>query len=165
MRKSIIHNQAGFTFIEWVIFVAILCIVAALTYPKLQQIREKTREAATQANIRAIKTAISIYYGEHEGIWPTTLDVNDKTPEYGFGNYLSVMPKVVVTHPADPARSPAGNKVTYNSFKDEPSLGNQESYGTGWRYDGPGQSNTGRIWVNSSYFDTNGVSYTTYGYQ
>ena len=165
MRKSIINSQAGFTFIELVIFVAILGIVAALAYPKLQQIREKTREAATRANICAIKAAISIYYGEHEGIWPTTLDVNDKTPGYGFGNYLLVMPKVLVTHPADPSQSPAGNKVTYKSFKDEPSLENPESYGTGWRYDGPGQSNTGRIWINSSYSDINGDSYTTYGYQ
>jgi len=165
MKKNIIHSQAGFTFIELVIFAAILGIVAALAYPKIQGIREKTREAATRANISAIKAAISIYYGEHEGIWPTTLDVKDKTPGYGFGNYLSAMPKVLVTHPSDPSKSPEGSKVTYKSFADEPSLENSESYGTGWRYDGIGQSNTGRIWINSSYSDTNGVSYTTYGYQ
>jgi len=164
MRK-LFQQEEGFTFIELAIFVAILGIIAALAYPYFQELREKAREAATKANISAIKAAISIYYGDHEGIWPTTLDVTDKTPGYGFGDYLPVMPKVLVTHPADPAKSPAGNEVTYKSFTDEPSLATPNSYGKGWRYDGPEQSNTGRIWINSSYTDTNGISYTTYGYQ
>jgi type II secretory pathway pseudopilin PulG len=163
--RNVMKLQHGFTYLEWAMFVAILGIIAALAYPYIQEWQEKSREATTKSNISAIKAAISIYYGDHEGIWPTTLDVSDKTPGYGFGDYLPVMPKVLVTHPSDSSMSPAGDDVTYVSFTDEPNLGKPESYGKGWRYDGPGQSNTGRIWVNSSYKDTTGVSYTTYGYQ
>ncbi|MBN1595930.1 hypothetical protein JW933_08410 [candidate division FCPU426 bacterium] len=165
MAWKAIGKESGFTYLEIAIFIALLGILAALAYPYLQDLREKAREAATKANISAIKAAISIYYGDHEGIWPTRLDVADKTPGYGFGDYLPVMPKVLMTHPEDSAKSPAGNEVTYKSFTDENSLAVPDSYGTGWRYDGPEQSNTGRIWVNSSFRDTRGVSYTTYGYE
>lgn len=164
MRHFWRSNQ-GFTFIELAVMAALIGIIAALAYPYLQTWREKARESATRANIAAIKAAISIYYGDHEGVWPTTLDVDDHTPGYGFGEYLPVMPKVKVTYPPDRAKSPAGNTVTYKSFSDDPDLGKAGSMGTGWRYDGPQQSNTGRIWINSSLTDTNGVSYTTYGYQ
>jgi type II secretory pathway pseudopilin PulG len=162
---KLFKQQKGLTYIEMAIIIAILGIMAAFAYPYIQILQEKAREASTKANISAIKAAISIYYGDHEGIWPTTLDVNDKTPGFGFGDYLPVMPKVLVTHRADPTKSPAGDTITYKSFTADPSLGQANTYGTGWRYDGPMQSNTGRIWINSTYIDTNGVSYTTYGYQ
>ncbi|MCD4813070.1 type II secretion system GspH family protein [bacterium] len=162
--RQLASQEKGFTYIEIAIFIAILGIVAALAYPYFQDLREKARESTTKANISAIKAAISIYYGDHEGIWPTTLDVMDKTPGYGFGDYLPVMPKVLVTYPDDTAKSPAGNQVIYKAFNEAPGLSKPAVQGIGWRYDGPNQSNTGRIWINSSYTDTNGVSYTTYGY-
>jgi type II secretory pathway pseudopilin PulG len=157
-------KQQGFTWIELVIIVALIGILSALAMPRLQHLRERAREEETKSNLAAIKAAISIYYGDHEGIWPGTLDVTDKTPGFGFGNYLDAMPGVKATFPQEPAKSPAGNQVTYKAFIDEPSLAAPNSYGQGWRYDGPRQDNTGRIWINSSYLDTQGVSYTTYGY-
>lgn len=157
--------QAGLTYLEWAILVAVIGIVTALAWPYFQLLQEKTREMLTQQNIAAIKSAISIYYGDHEGIWPTTLEVNDRTPGWGFGDYLPVMPKVLATHPVDPAVSPAGNQVTLKSFSAEPSLAKPETAGQGWRYDGPGQGNTGRIWINSTFTDTNGIPYSRYGYQ
>lgn len=163
--KRFFKSEQGFTFIELAVMVAVIGIIAALIYPYIQVLLEKAREAETRANLSAIRSAVSIYYGDHEGVWPTTLDVNDKTPGFGFGDYLPVMPKVKVTYPKDPSKNPEGSRITYKAFDDEPSLGKPNSYGAGWRYDGPGQKNTGRIWINSSYTDTNGVSYTTYGYQ
>lgn len=157
------RNERGFTWIELLLLVALIGIVSALAMPKIQMLREAAREAATKANIAAIKSAISIYYGDHEGIWPNTLDVNDKTPGYGFGNYLESMPKVKVTHPQDPSKSPAGDEVVYKAFSDAPNLAVPNTEGKGWRYDGPKLGNTGRIWVNNSYLDSQGISYTTYG--
>jgi prepilin-type N-terminal cleavage/methylation domain-containing protein len=163
--RHLVRSERGFTFIELAVIIAVIGIAAALIYPYIRMLMEKAREAETKTNISAIRSAISIYYGDHEGVWPTELNVNDKTPGYGFGDYLPVMPRVKVTHPNDPSKSPEGSRVVYKAFDDEPSLGKPDSSGAGWRYDGPRQHNTGRIWVNSSYKDTNGVSYTTYGYQ
>jgi len=163
--RNLWRHEEGFTWIELVVLVALVGILSALAIPRLRLMYEKSLEAATRGNIGAIKSAISIYYGDHEGVWPTTLDVNDKTPGYGFGNYLDAMPSVRATHPTDPSKSPAGIQVTYKAFTDEPSLAEADSVGKGWRYDGPLNGNTGRIWVNSSYTDSEGASYTTYGYQ
>lgn len=158
---TLLKSEKGFTFIELMILVAVVGIVAALAYPYFQQMVEKTREAATRANINAIKSAISIYYGDHEGVWPSKLDVTDKTPGFGFGDYLPVMPKVKATYPTEKEMNPAGNMITYKSFTDEPSLAEPNTPGVGWRY----EVETGRIWINSSLVDSNGLSYTTYGYQ
>ena len=159
--QQFIKSEKAFTFIEILILVAIIGIAAALAYPYLAMFQEKSREAATRGNINAIKSAISIYYGDHEGVWPDTLDVSDRTPGYGFGYYLPVMPKVKVTCPSDDKINPAGNEVMYKSFADEPSLAESNTPGRGWRY----EVETGRIWINSSATDSDGVSYTTYGYQ
>lgn len=164
MRKFL-RSEAGLTWIELVILIALIGILSALAIPRLRMLYEGTLEKATLGNIGAIKSAISIYYGDHEGVWPTTLDVNDHTPHFGFGNYLDSLPPVKATHPSDPAKSPAGAQVVYKGFTDEPSLAAPETTGSGWRYDGPLNGNTGRIWVNNSCLDSTGVSYTTYGYQ
>ncbi len=164
MRRSP-RAQAGFTWIEIALLIALLGAIAALAIPRIQVFYERTLEKATRYNIGLIKSAISIYYGDHEGIWPTTLDVNDRTPGFGFGNYLEVMPPVRATHPRDPGKSPAGSQVTYGAFTDAPSLAEPDQAGSGWRYDGPQNGNTGRIWINSTCTDTEGISYTTYGYQ
>ncbi len=153
--------EHGFTYIEIVILVAILSIVAALLFPYIKTLQEKGREAATKANISAIKSAISIYYGDHEGVWPATLDVDNKTPGYGFGDYLPTMPKVKVTYPPDRKLNPSGNEVTYKSFQADPSLEKPNIFGKGWRY----EKETGRIWVNSTLLDSEGMPYSSYGYQ
>jgi type II secretory pathway pseudopilin PulG len=163
MRRNL-AGEEGFTWVEIVILVALIGILSALSLPRLSLWRERQREEETKANLAALKAAISIYYGDHEGVWPSRLDAGDKTPGYGFGNYLENLPAVKATYPQDPAKSPAGNAVTYKAFNDEPGLGVPGSVGAGWRYDGPEQGNTGRIWVNSSLLDSRGVSYTTYGY-
>jgi type II secretory pathway pseudopilin PulG len=159
------QNEAGWTWIELVILFSVLGIALALAVPRIQWIFEKFREAQTKSYINAIKSAISIYYGDHEGVWPDVLETNDRTPRWGFGSYIDAIPPVLVTYPKDPSKSPAGNKITYKSFYDEPSLALPANAGHGWRYDGPKQGNTGRIWVNSTMTDTQGESYSTYGYQ
>ena len=91
----------GFTLIELMIVVAIIGILAAVAIPKFADMLERAREGATKGNIGAIKSAISIYYGDNTGIWP-----NDLTGQ--FTNYLERIPPVKVTHPA----SLGGNSMT-----------------------------------------------------
>jgi type II secretory pathway pseudopilin PulG len=162
--RAWVRDQAGLTFWEWVIFATVVGILAALAYPHIQLLQEKWRENLTRNNIRVLQSAIEIYYADHNGIWPSTLDPSDTTTGWGFGSYLRELPAVLATHPLDPEKSPAGNAVTYARFEDPPALSQPEVLGKGWRYDGPGQGNTGCIWVNSTYRDTRGIPYSTYGY-
>src|ERR1051326_4940909 len=67
-------KSKGFTLIELMIVVAIIGILAAIAIPRFAQMLEKSREGATKGNLGSIKSAASIYYGDTQGIWPTTLN-------------------------------------------------------------------------------------------
>ena len=78
-------NEFGLTLIELMIVVAIIGILAAVALPKFAQLIEKSREAATKGNLGALRSAVFIYYGDHEGVQPDTLDTS---VNYSFSNYM-----------------------------------------------------------------------------
>lgn len=65
MKKS-----KGFTLIELMIVVAIIGILSAIAIPKFADLIRKSNEGATKGNLGAVRSAISIYYGEMEGWFP-----------------------------------------------------------------------------------------------
>ena len=147
-------KQKGFTLIELMIVVAIIGILAAIAIPRFAQMLEKAREASTKGNIGALKSACSIYYGDWEGKWPSTLS---STASYPFSQYMDVIPAVKVTYPQDANYSPEGKEIAYLAR-----LGAVATdTGTGWAYD----SSTGNVYVNSTALDSKEFPYTTYGYQ
>lgn len=116
---------------------------------------EKAREAATKGNINALRGATSIYYGDHEGVFPKSLATSPDSP---FSLYMQWIPSVRATHMGIGAgfvEAPYGNSVIYTD--DER---NFEKGGTGWRYN----PKTGHVFVNSASIDSRGVPYSTYGY-
>src|SRR5438045_8258910 len=64
-------TKRGFTLIELMIVVAIIGILAAIAIPKFSQLITKGNEANTKGNLGAIRSALSIYYGDSEGSYPT----------------------------------------------------------------------------------------------
>src|SRR3954467_4949389 len=95
-----IKSKTGFTLIELMIVVAIIGILAAIAIPKFSQLVTKSNEANTKGNLGALRSALSIYYGDMEGWYPTdslaTLTVN--------GKYMS-------TTPVAKLPSTAGNNI------------------------------------------------------
>src|ERR1700730_3653945 len=81
-------TKRGFTLIELMIVVAIIGILAAIAIPKFSQLITKSNEANTKGNLGAMRSALSIYYGDMEGWYPTdsltTLTTSSK--------YLSTIP-------------------------------------------------------------------------
>src|SRR3954467_4531931 len=78
-----IKSKTGFTLIELMIVVAIIGILAAIAIPKFSQLITKGNEANTKGNLGAIRSALSIYYGDTEGSYPvdsamTGLTANSK---------------------------------------------------------------------------------------
>ena len=152
-------KQKGFTLIELMIVVAIIGILAAIAIPRFAQMLEKAREASTKGNIGALKSACSIYYGDWEGKWPSTLQ---SSPIFPFSQYMDIIPSVKVTFPQDPGYSPEGAEITYLSRLEVLATGDTgTTVFTGWAYD----SATGNCYVNSTALDSKEFPYTTYGYQ
>lgn len=139
--SKLYENKKGFTLIELMIVVAIIGILAAIAIPRFAQMLERSRDGATKGNLGALRSAVSIYYGDKEGVWPTDLTT-------AFTSYILPIP---------PAKStPLGNSSAVSNVTGAPS-----SAGTGWAYCTSG-TNQGNVWCNSSATDSKGDSFTTY---
>jgi prepilin-type N-terminal cleavage/methylation domain-containing protein len=107
MEVPMSKKQKGFTLIELMIVVAIIGILAAVAIPKFAQMLEKSREGATKGNVGAIKSAVSIYSGDWQGVWPSYLDAASATAGSFTGDgwfsdgtkgaYMDLIPAVKVT--------------------------------------------------------------------
>lgn len=144
----------GFTLIELMIVVAIIGILAAIAIPRFAQMLEKSREGATKGNLGSLKSAASIYYGDQQGIWPTTLQ---SFSTYAFSRYLDNISPVKVTGAfVAGAVSPAGALVSMTTMSSVPT-----GSSTGWLYD----SNFGSVYVNSTVQDSKSIPYSFYGFE
>jgi len=136
--------------------VALVCFVAAGLWSKhkYDQLMGAGREASTRASLNSLVSAISIYYGDHEGVYPASLATD---PSSTFSRYLDIIPPVVATHAGigkGTVESPSGTGVCYSTDESITVMGR------GWRYN----PKTGHIYVNSCATDGRGVPYSTYGY-
>ena len=179
-------NQKGFTLIELMIVVAIIGILAAVAIPKFAEMMERSRDGATKGNIGALKSAVSIYYGDHEGTYPS-----DLTAPYLSGTSWNFLAKYIDNIPA--VKSQGGSKLnaTYNDGTNKcPWGGGGQS--SGWIFGGgaasftsaPGndlsaaptvanaatgygykyETATGLVWVNSTLNDMSALPYSLFGY-
>ena len=138
-------GRKGFTLIELVIVVAILGILAAIVIPKFADLVRKSNEGASRGNLGALRSALSIYYGDNEGQYPTdnlaSLTVN--------GKYLTAIPMAKT-----PNYHPDSATVTTQTSSNDTG---------GWSYDNTvGDPNFGTVWVNCTHTDTKGNVWTTY---
>jgi len=142
MKKS----KKGFTLIELMIVVAIIGILAAIAIPKFAELIRKSSEGASKGNLGSLRSALSIYYGDMEGVYPVT--VASLTSN---GKYLSAIPaaKAPNYHP-DSAVATAGLMTSVDGAG-------------GWWYDNAlTDPNAGTVMVNCTHTDTKGSVWTTY---
>jgi len=68
MRSLIIRPiQAGFTLVELLIVVIIIAILAAIVVPQFSSATRDAQEAALDANLAAMRSAIELFRGQHTG--------------------------------------------------------------------------------------------------
>jgi len=72
MSKLMKKVAKGFTLIELMIVVAIIGILAAIAVPKFADLVTKSKEASIKGSLGTVRSALSIYYSDQEGVYPVS---------------------------------------------------------------------------------------------
>lgn len=93
---AIRKQKNGFTLIEVMIAVAIIAILVSVIFPKFAEMMRKTKEGYTKGGLGNLRSAIGIYYGAMEGVYPLEADafMGRKGPIQT--KYLESMPTVKI---------------------------------------------------------------------
>jgi prepilin-type N-terminal cleavage/methylation domain-containing protein len=147
MTKLLKRSKKGFTLIELMIVVAIIGILAAIAIPKFAELIRKSSEGASKGNLGAVRSAMSIYYGDMDGYYPTSM-----TALTIGGKYLAVIPAAKA--PNYHADSSGEVLVTDSA---------SPSDAGGWYYnDLTANGNFGTVMVNCTHTDTRSTVWTAY---
>lgn len=152
----------GFTLIELMIVVAIIGIMAAIAIPKFASLLRKSREGASKGSLGAMRSVLSIYYGDMEGQYPT----DDLACLTVGGKYINAIPNVHASDYHD-----ASNSVDNNG-----NLGFAAIYMADWGHwvywnssdagmvppAGYSEHHWGDLWIGCAHTDTKGSFWTTY---
>ncbi len=144
MQKQNVDKKRGFTLIELMIVVAIIGILAAIAIPKFADLIRKSNEGATKGNLGSVRSALSIYYGDQEGLYPDTpaaLTIG--------GDYIDMIPK---------AKTP-----NYHGDSSGIRLAATNNDGAGWVYNNIStDANFGQLFVNCSHTDSKSTEWSSY---
>lgn len=146
-------NSKGFTLIELMIVVAIIGILSAIAIPKFADLIRKSNEGATKGNLGALRSSISIYYGEMEGWFPAPANSAAMTAILTMenGKYLKEVPS---------ANEPPFHPKTA-AFTIAAATGDT----AGWGYcitSTPNNRQWGDLWVDCSHTDSKSAAWGSY---
>jgi len=92
-------TKNGFTLIELLVVIAIIGILSSVAMTSLNGARAKARDAKRRSELKAIATAVEMYYYDHGGVYP----VNSAS---GSGDWSATfktqMAPYLSTFPVDP---------------------------------------------------------------
>jgi prepilin-type N-terminal cleavage/methylation domain-containing protein len=148
--KNTRKQASGFTLIELMIVVAIIGILAAIAIPKFAQVLRASKEGAGKGNLGSIRSALSIYYGDHEGSYPT----DNLASLTANGKYLATIP---------PAQAPDYHNNSAAVDATMPNTLVPPGDTGGWAYEATvGDANMGTLLVNCTHTDSKGTTWSSY---
>jgi prepilin-type N-terminal cleavage/methylation domain-containing protein len=161
MKKS-----KGFTLIELMIVVAIIGILSAIAIPKFADLIRKSNEGSTKGNLGAVRSAVSIYYGELEGWFPVPSAAGAQTVAGSLGailtmengKYLKELPSAYC--PPYHGKTAAMATITLSSANEATAAD-----GGLWGYKNVNDANGrqwGDVWVNCTHTDSKSTAWGGY---
>lgn len=111
------NNKKGFTLIELLVVIAIIGILSAIGLVSLNGAREKARDAQRKSDLAQIRTALTLYYDDHNSAYPSVTNVIQSD---AVGTSLSgkMVPAYLNRMPAAPSTGCTGGVNTYNYASD-----------------------------------------------
>lgn len=138
------NNWKGFTLIELMIVVAIIGILAAIAIPKFADLVTKSKEASIKGSLGTIRSAVSIYYSDQEGVYPASGSLAIALTS--GSRYLQEMPYVQIPQGA------------YNHSRVNTETTDGSTASGNWLYT-PG---SGQVAVNCTHTDTKSSTWSTW---
>jgi prepilin-type N-terminal cleavage/methylation domain-containing protein len=69
-----LRSERGVTLVELMVVVAIIAIIAAIAVTIFQDLQKKAKLGADQGSVGAMRSAVALYYGKNNGLFPATTD-------------------------------------------------------------------------------------------
>lgn len=79
--KSRKMSNKGFTLVELIIVIIILGILAALAIPQFSASTDDAKKATLQGDLAVLRNAVSLYYHQHNSVYPGAVDEADGTTQ------------------------------------------------------------------------------------
>ena len=84
------HSSRGFTLLELIIVVAVISLIMLVVAPNVLDTLDRGRRSSTQADMRALATALERYAADHRG-YPTAVLLSDLRSEM-VPRYIKSLP-------------------------------------------------------------------------
>lgn len=148
-KKSSTGLIVGIVLIILFVGVMIVGILAAIAIPKFAELTKKSNEGASKGNLGALRSAMSIYYGDMEGQYPAELQALTTD-----GKYLTTIPS---------ARTPNFHADSAAVQNFDAMIDASQSDAGGWGYvNNPKSPDWGNVFINCTHTDTRGKSWNSY---
>jgi type IV pilus assembly protein PilA len=108
-RRSRKRDQRGLTLVELMIVVTIIAIIAAVAIAIYQDIVKKSKLAADQGIVSSLRSAVAIYYGKNNGMFPGSM----------LGVEGLVQPAPVYNCTVPPTYDSANGKISFTATIDD----------------------------------------------
>lgn len=151
LENSQKRKHGGFTLIELMMVSAIIGLLASIAIPKFANMIIKAKEATVRGKLGSLRSAVSIYYADMEGIFPAAVLTTSLVPKHIVGIPSINIPTV-----------PVSLHSTNNEERSTPPqldwLGNFAPTPAAWFYVSTG----GVLAVNCSHTDSTGRVWSTW---